>query len=466
MDYRLLKKSHATAIASFDTLADFTALSFPLVLSQMCLCLPDIVCYVMLGSLGDKNAVTAYGLSWTFYNMLCFSCVVSITEVAGANCSKAFGAGNYQKMAAFFYKSLVLASLVTGVFWVFTRFSEPILLFIDIDPMMAARTASLIKFAFWQNFLIGMNILLQTFVVSQNVVSPLYILNLINVVLILYFCKLFVVDMKLQEIGVVWAKLIQEGVMFLFLVILIICKAKKQTIMLPSAKMVRNGLRAFFRKNLLSFFGIYGEFLAFEANTILVARLRKLDDMTAWITFANVFSILFSITLGLGNAFRTRIGQMVGEGEIRLARLKSIAYFVYTIALGSTVGILLFCFAEPIAQLFINNAEIVPKVGACIRLLSYASISLFCMNSLFVLFRVLNLELYLFKSSAVVLPILSVGTCGTLAFVIHCGLSGIISGQVICYNLLTLVFFFKVYVFEKWEDLVKHDSLSETLSID
>lgn len=466
MDYQLLESNHSTAITSFRTFFDFASLSFPLVLSQLCICLPDIICYVILGSQGNKEAVTTYGLNWTFYNMFCFSCVVSIAEVAGANCSKAFGAGNFQKMAAFFYKSLVVAALVTGIFWIFTRFAEPILLFINIEPAIATRTAHLIQFAFWQNFLIGMNILLQAFVVSQDIMTPLYFLNLINILLILFFSKLFILDMKMQEFGVVWAKLIQEGVMFVFLVILIGTKANKQTIMVPSMRMVRNGLKAFLRKNFFSFLGIYGEFLAFEANTILVAHLYSLSDMTAWITFANIFTILYSITIGFGNAFRTRIGQMIGEGEIKRARLKSIAYFVYAMVFGATVGVEMYYFATPIAQLFINNPEVVPKIANCLRLLSFASISLFSLNSFFVLFRVLNMELYLFKSAAVALPILSVSSCGALAFTAHLGLSGIILGQVICFNLLTVVFIFKVYLFEEWESLCKLDSMTETLSVE
>jgi Na+-driven multidrug efflux pump len=466
MDYQLLKTNHSTAITSPKTLADFLLLSFPMVLSQLCLCLPDIICYVVLGSQGNSEAVTVYGLNWTYFNMLCFSCIVSITEVTGANCSKAFGAGNYQKMAAFFYKSMALTVAVSATFWVFSQVAEPILLIINITPDIAARAGSLIKFAYWQNVLINLNMLLQAFVVSQDIIGPLYFLNFMNILVILFFTKLFILDWNMQEVGVIWAKLIQEGVMFVILVSLIWFKAHRQTIILPSWKMIRNGVNSFLRKNFYSFLGIYGEFLAFEVNTILAAHLNSLTDMTAWITYANAFTVLYGFTLGFGIAFRTRIGQMIGEGEIKAARMKSIAYFVYVIIFGATAGVLLYSFAHHIAQLFINNDVVVPKVTSCIRLLSFASISLFSMNSFFVLFRILNMELYLFKSAAVALPIISVGTCGVLAFVADMGLNGIVIGQVICFNLLTVVFAFKTFAFEKWETLCKHDGLSESLSVE
>lgn len=466
MDYKLLDSSHSTAIASFKTLSDFIALSFPLVLSQFCRFLPDIMCYVVLGSQGSREAVTTYGLTCTFFNMLCYSCIVSVAEVAGANCAKAFGAGNYRKMSAFFYKSVVLSLLVFGFYWEATRLAQPILRFINIQEAIVTRTSTLIQFAFWQNLLTGINLLQQTFVVSQNIVSPLYYLNFLNILIILVGSKIFILDYKMQEIGIVWAKIIQESVMFLFLVVLIFTKANKETIMVPSFKAIKNGLNAFLRKNFFSFLGMYGEFLAFEANTILVAHLHNLTDMAAWVTFANIFAIMYSITIGLGNAFRTRISQIIGEGDIKTARLKSIAYFVYVVAFGAAVGVLMYYFSDSIAQLFIDNNEVVPKIGTCLRILSFASISFFGMNSFFVLFRVLNMELYLFKSAAVALPILSVCLSGLLAFPAQLGLAGVVIGQGTSFNLLTIVFTFKVYVFETWENLCKHDHLSETLSIE
>jgi len=71
--------------------------------------------------------------------------------------------------------------------------------------------------------------------------------------------------------------------------------------------------------------------------------------------------------------------------------------------------------------------------------------------SFFAIFRILNMDRYFFKMSAIIFPGLGALLVWILGFVMGFGLHGIVIGQGIGFNVVALLFFIKVYHQTDWE---------------
>jgi len=214
--------------------------------------LPVIACFVLVGSIGDTVAVTVYGLSYSIYNMLCLCFMISIIEVAGANCAKEYGAGNYSRMASLFYKTLFLIAIVIIGYYFFIQFTYDILIFLNIDHEIAVKATALTQMSWMFNSILSFNMLLQTYLMSQNVISELAYLNIDSIIIVIVFGKLFIIDLAYHEIGIVYTKLIQELLSFFYLAYLMARRANKETLVMPSTSLIMHELEPFVQKNVLS----------------------------------------------------------------------------------------------------------------------------------------------------------------------------------------------------------------------
>lgn len=436
---------------------EFVKTAAPLVGSQIAMVLPVVACFVLIGSIGDTVAVTVYGLSYSIYNMFCLCFIIAILEVAGANCAKEYGAGNFRGMASFFYKTLLLIVIVVLGYYFFIQFTFQILVFLNIEEDLALRTAALTQMSWLFNAILSFNMLLQTYLMSQDVLSELTYLNVGSIALVVLLGKFLIIDCGLGLAGMVYTKLVQESLTFVYLCWVMLAKANKETLILPSADLIMDNMQHFVRKNIFSLLGVYGEYLAFEINTFFAAQLRNVNDIACWYTFDNYFMMVYFCSLGISNTFRTKIGQAVGEGRIQYARRKSMAFYLYTFLLSNVVLVVSWVYAEPIARVFLNNPEVTPKIAVCIKIMSFYLFAMLVLYSFFAMFRILNMDRYFFQMSAIVFPLLGGVLVWVLAFGFGMGLNGIVIGQGLGFDIVTLLFFIKVYYQTDWEFQISLD---------
>ncbi len=132
---------------------EFIKISTPLISAQAAIAIPWILAFAMIGYTKDIISMTALGLSMTYYNLFAYALVVSIIEVVGANCSKAFGAQHYRAMAGYFYKSLILITIVGVLYYLSIFAAGDVLLWVNIEPEVVVRTVSLIKISWYFGFI-------------------------------------------------------------------------------------------------------------------------------------------------------------------------------------------------------------------------------------------------------------------------------------------------------------------------
>lgn len=151
-------------------LIDFFTTALPLICSQVANCFPWIIGFALIGSTGDVIAVSALNLNLTYYSLFAYAMAIAIIEVAGTICSTAFGTKDYRTMGICFYQTSILLFVVGVNYALTTLYSYELLVFINIEDQVASRAAAMIR-ASWPVFFVqNFNLMLQTYLMSQNVI--------------------------------------------------------------------------------------------------------------------------------------------------------------------------------------------------------------------------------------------------------------------------------------------------------
>lgn len=437
-------------MTSKERFSEFVKTSTPLIGSQLTLCIPVIISSVYIGSLGEAQSLAVFGMGMTYFYLLGLSLIISVNEVVGAECSKAFGARNYRRMAGYFKKGLVTLTGILGVYTILALYSATILTAVGIEKQLIEPCSRLIQLALPYQFFMALNLFIQTYLSAQGAVRYFNYLNIGSIILVSILGKLFILDWGYKEIGFVYFKFIQELFAFGFFVYLLLYQSNKETLARPSIHLITEDFTMFIKQIGYSIMGAYGEFLAFEINTYLVARLNSIDELAVFVCTINSTLFVFYASLGISNAFRTSIGNCIGEGKIEEARSKSIAYFGYTFVLSMIITIAIFLFERPLALLFMNNESLVPMIVLNYRIYYLNIFPSLIFYAFLTLFRILDEYAYFFRFVAIYLPLMVAGCSFTLGYIIGLREPGIWLGFILVKITLTIVFLVKLYVKIDW----------------
>jgi Na+-driven multidrug efflux pump len=160
--------------------------------------------------------------------------------------------------------------------------------------------------------------------------------------------------------------------------------------------------------------------------------------------------ILYSTSLGVSNTFRTKIGQLVGEGRIEDARSKTILYFVYVFFMTTALTPFILYYSSDLARIFINNEKIIPLVSQCLWIMTTYLYSFMVLYTFFSLFRILNMDRYFFKMITFFFPISAFFFAALFGFAFKLRLKGILIGMSIAKNLISFIFFIKIFWQVDW----------------
>jgi Na+-driven multidrug efflux pump len=250
---------------SGSNILEFLKTISPLLISQIAMSIPHVISVAQLGSTGDSDGVTCLGLSGTFFGLFAYVMISSITEVAGSNCSIAFGAKNYRQMASYFYKSLVSIMIVLMLYYIsiFGAYDLMTWMF-HLNPALALRTVQLIKISWFYCLVRSLNMLMQSYMISQKIVFELYYISIFSIVYVIFVGKYLTIDLDLKEMGFAYSKISQEAVIFVYIIWIMVKKCHTETMVSPSVSLITEEFGTFFRKSGYSLLAIYGEFFAYE----------------------------------------------------------------------------------------------------------------------------------------------------------------------------------------------------------
>lgn len=108
--------------------------------------------------------------------------------------------------------------------------------------------------------------------------------------------------------------------------------------------------------------GWYASYFGLEINTILCGLMADTVIMACWVSYMNIFAIVWTIGAGLAISTRTACGMCIGENNLLLAR--KYAFMGYTLASFYAVigGSLIMGLNKQLAEMFTEVPEVMTEL--------------------------------------------------------------------------------------------------------
>jgi len=98
--------------------------------------------------------------------------------------------------------------------------------------------------------------------------------------------------------------------------------------------------------------GWYASYFGLEINTILCGLTKDTVIMACWVSYMNLFAILWTIGAGLAITTRTNAGFALGEHKYQLARKHCWQGYILSTCYAIVAGIIICCLNDYIADVF------------------------------------------------------------------------------------------------------------------
>lgn len=448
-------------IFSMRNLWAFWGPTLSLIAYQLAIGLPFVICGVMIGILGDSFSLGVFGLANTFINMIFNSILNGLTENLGVHCSQLYSAKKYEKMGSYFWKGLVSICCLTAAFIVSTFYSYNILTAIDVQDNVAYSTSLLLKASIPYLFLQAINSLLVSYLASQSLTEPLVYINTLSIVVVFFSAKLFILDWKMKEIGFAYTKLIQEVVNFFCYAFLLIKMADRNTLIKPSFALMVKGLWNYIKGLSMTVLSFYGEFIGFEVNTYFAALLHDISELALWCTLINFSGIVFFVSVGFSNAFRTFLGNMIGQRKFLKARTLSQHYLVYLGLFSMLTVILLLVFRYQIGYIYTGDLILSRRMADILVVYCLNVFPTLAFYSIASIYRLLGQDAFLFQMATIVYPIMVVSSSFLFCFPLHLKVYGINLGFSLSKLAIVMYMIYRLYRKVDWKAVPIPESMQQ-----
>jgi Na+-driven multidrug efflux pump len=448
-------------IFSFRNLWAFWGPTLSLIAYQLAIGLPFVICGVMIGILGDSFSLGVFGLASTFINMLFNSILNGLTENLGVHCSQLYSAKKYEKMGSYFWKGLVSVVGLTAGFVVSTFYSYEMLTAIDVQDNVAYATSILLKVSIPYLFLQAINNLLVCYLASQSLTDSLIYINTVSIVVVFFSAKLFILDWKMKEIGFAYTKLIQELVNLACYAFVLIKMADRNTLIRPSVSLITKGFLTYIKGLFMTVLSFYGEFIGFEVNTYFAALLHDISELALWCTLVNFSGIIFFISVGFSNAFRTFLGSMIGQRKFLKARTLSQHYLVYLGLFSMLATVLLLVFKNQIGYIYTGDVLLARRMADILVVYCINVFPTLAFYSIASIYRLLKQDNFLFQMATIVYPIMVISSSFVFCFPLHLKVYGINLGFSLSKLAITMYMIYYLYRKIDWKAVQVQDSMQQ-----
>lgn len=437
---------------SRETLKRYLVAFIPQTATQLAAAASLTVAMIMVGQTGGPHSIAVLGLADFWIFIVFMPITQTIIEVGGNYFSILFGVKKYSEIINYALKtlfSLFVVFLINGVIF---YFSDYILILLSIDPVIAVPAGRLIWYSMLYLPLSSFNYFLQTYLSSQQIQKHFNLISFISTVLVILLCHYFIIEQKMLEFGFVPARFIQELIVMVLYLFLTAFESKKECFCMPKFENLFVNWWPFVAKVSYSVFGVMCEYICFEFNTYLAALLHNVNDFAVWEAWANVENLMFFISFAVANTFRIEIGPLVGQKNLKTARERTVAFYVYSFGISIVFSLLYWVFARQIAGLYFKDQALIEKAKYCIRTYSYFLFFHLIFYTHFTVFRLLKLDTYFFRLIGVFYPCIVIIINPILAFYFGLGLYGLIYGYLICTVVTCSICIHKLLYAFDWDD--------------
>jgi len=351
-------------------------LATPVIIGQLAVFSMNFVDTVMAGRLPDKEiALAALGIGGAVWSsMLMF--VLGTLMVVQPSVAQLDGAQMKSEAASQTRQALWIALALGVPFWMVCYFSEPLLSWFRIDPLIVPQAAGYLRAVSWGGPGLSLVFLLRFFSEGTGNTRPTMFYGvagaLLNIPLnyVMMFGKLGFP--ALGTVGCGYATSIVIWLQFLLLVIYIGMHRHYQPFALMSRleKPDWRKIWALLKVGVPIAVAIFVEGSLFVGAALLIGRLGPVPA-AAHLIAINFSALMFMIPVGMSSAISIRVGNAIGRKDMEGARYAGIIGVLIILGFQTVSATTMLLFPELIVRIYTNDPVVAPLA---VSLLFYAAI--------------------------------------------------------------------------------------------
>ena len=304
-----------------------------------------------------NNAIYSggFGLAQTMF--LCqFGMIIIIhSECFGIFLTERFGKNDWKGLREVFLRGLFVKIILVfiNIFWL--SFTRPVLVYINIEPEIAAVVSDLTFYLIPSMIHIALNYALQTCQVSMKITQPLTYLNVVMVIQQIPVCYVFIWKTGMGLLGYAIARFVLEVIYLILL--MIVCKyyMDKRAFEFQerfSEVFAWEPLKDYILVFWPILYGWYSSFLGFELLVLMIGNTHDTEFLAAWVIAFQVIIVTFCLNAGVANITRTDIIIPIQQDCPIKAQKYAYLGIIMNGLLSIILGLLIIIFSKQISELF------------------------------------------------------------------------------------------------------------------
>ncbi|CAF0725587.1 unnamed protein product [Brachionus calyciflorus] len=331
-----------------------------------------IISMFFCGHIGS-NELAAVTIANTFINIGSFSVLVGLCSACDTLLPQLFGGVDKKKVGLVVQKGLIISFLscfpTSGILLnvknLMKFFVQERIVINLADQYIVTYLPAIIFYS--------LHIVLQRYVLSQNIFYPILFINILTNVINVFLHYLFVFQFNLGVVGAAISVVISN---FLILVFVLSYIIYSKMYILTWSGWTRECLynwSEYLKLAIPGFAMLFFGLANFEIGVIAAGKLGKVGISIMSIGIQTTY-IAFMIPLGISISANIRIGQLLGENSPELAKNSCKVSYTFG-AIASILTCLLMFFTSSIIPLaFTSEGEIIPHAVTLLKFLSFAHI--------------------------------------------------------------------------------------------
>merc|ERR1712151_129829 len=334
--------------------------SIPFMFNRMNPYLLNMISLVFVAFYGSATLTAGFGLGNAIFMFFWQTFTQVNGETQGIGCSKAFGASDWKNMRLGFYRGLIWNYMVTFTSAVLYFYIDRILLAAGFEAEMTKQAHYMVISLIPALFIQTINEMIRNYLMSQKVSKPFVWVNLVSFAFfpIGGYYIIYYSGWGISGFGLF--KFIVETLNFIGLCIVMKKYGHPESLKRESLREILNeeDMKQYMKDFGKILAGWYASYFGLEVNTILCGLMADTVIMACWVSYMNLFAIVWTIGAGLAISTRTACGMAIGENNYLLARKYAFMGYFWSTVYAVVGGTLIICLNTQLAEMFTEVPEV------------------------------------------------------------------------------------------------------------
>jgi MATE family multidrug resistance protein len=439
--------------ACLDLILDATPAIFGLLFIFLC----ETINIAFIGRYNDRDLISAIGIGTLLMNSTGFTIGLGLMGGLDTLCSQAYGAKEYRIVGIFANiarMTILLFFLCVSIPCII--FSKHLLLLIGQNEQIAD-----IASRFCHSMIPSVFFALQfqcnlRYLQAMNIFTPGMFITLCTTILHLLWCHLFIHHFMLDVVGAGLAMSLTQFTNYISVTLYIQLRNP-----VPGSYFFINKdcfnpklIFEYLKKAIPAAILLASDTAGLEIMTLLSSYISILS-LSANVCFFNLLTQLWMMSLGIAFATTTLVGNSIGEGNVRKAKMYCWAALSVDFVVISLVSLLIFFFEYDIPYIYTNDDKIASLVTSVIQLYLVFSITDAFGIILNGVVKGLGMQKWASIAALIVYYPLNIPLACILAFYLNYGIFGL--WYATCFSMiLMMIFYMSFLTYVDWQEISDH----------